>query len=192
MITNWLTAYIEANTTDEGIPLTEAQAAYARERGLLPAGSEVLAPPLFNPSYVTADKETDEETPAEDGIGSRPITWVKDHPDRYVYAEEPLFQSVGVDGISLEADDVFGTVTALFGLRLQKKHGEWLKQYIDQDLGTAPGTRSMMFSNDDGLWDVNIALDHAEGFSDALTFNDTLQLLYSWLFRMLTALEDQA
>ncbi len=192
MITNWLKTYIETNNTEGIVPLNAVQKEFAEKHGLLPDGTEAAAAPVFSPAYSLADKETDEERKIDQALGNTPVSYVKQHPDEYVYAEEPLFITVGIDGVSIEVDDVFGTVTALFGLRVQKKHGDWLKTCIDSKLGTAPGTRSLMFSNEDGLWDVNIALDYAEGFSENFTFDETLQFLYDWVFRMLAALEEEA
>ena len=187
-----MTAYIETNDTEQGIPLNTVQQEFAEKKGLLPSGVKILPAPVFKPNYSLSNKETDEDNTLPDGLSHLEITYVKKHNDEYVYAEEPVFSTVGVDGISLEEDDVFGTITALFGLQIQKKHGEWLKTYIDTTLGTAPGTRSLMFSGEDGMWDVNIAINYLEGFSDGLTFDETLQLLYIWIFNMLVALEEQA
>lgn len=192
MITNWLKTYIETNNTAGSIPLNAVQKEFAETHGLLPEGTAAVPAPAFSPAYSLANKETDEEQMPIQALGNTPVSYVKQHSEDYVYAEDPVFSTVGIDGVSLEMDDVFGTVTALFGLRVQKKHGDWLKTYIDDKLGTAPGTRSLMFSGEDGLWDVNIALDYADGFSDDFTFDQTLQFLYDWVFRMLAALEEEA
>lgn len=49
-----------------------------------------------------------------------------------------------------------------------------------------------MFSADDGLWDVNIALDYVDGFHETNTFDETIELVYKFVFKMLVALEDEA
>ncbi|GKV69450.1 hypothetical protein NCCP2716_19480 [Sporosarcina sp. NCCP-2716] len=192
MITKWLKTYIETNSSAGAVPLNAVQKEFAEKHALLPEGASVVPAPPFSPAYSLSDKETDEERTPEQALSNTPVSYVKQHPGDYVYAEEPLLSTVGIDGVSLEVDDVFGTVTALFGLRVQKKYGEQLKTYIDSKLGTAPGTRSLMFSNEDGLWDVNIALDYAEGFSEDFTFDETVQFLYDLVFRMLAELEEEA
>lgn len=187
-----MTTYIETNDTELGIPMNDIQQKFAEQKGLLTADAKTIPAQSFNPEYSLSNKETDEDNTLPDGMNKMTVAYVKKHSNEYVYAEEPIFSTIGIDGVSLEEDDVFGTITALFGLQVQKKHGEWMKNYIDSTLGKAPGTRSLMFSGEDGMWDVNIALNYVDGFSDDLTFNETLELLYTWVFNMLVALEEQA
>lgn len=192
MITKWMNQYIEKHNAEEGIALNDRQKEFLKEKGMLSSDMKVLPAPAFAPSYSCSNKETDEplETPAN--TGDLAVSYVKAHPNDYMFAEEPAFTTIGVDGVVLEMDDVFGTITALFGLQVQKKHGEWLKKYIDAKLGTAAGTRSLMFSADDGLWDVNIALDYVDGFAETKSFDETLELVYEFVFNMLVDLEDAA
>ncbi|MDW0110224.1 hypothetical protein [Sporosarcina aquimarina] len=192
MITKWMNNYIEEHTAKEGIALNDKQKDFLERKGLLSSDMNVLPAPAFKPSYSFSNKETDEllETPAN--TGDHAVSYVKAHPNNYMFAEEPAFATIGIDGVVIEMDDVFGTITALFGLQVQKKHGEWLKKYIDAKLGTAAGTRSLMFSADDGLWDVNIAMDYVDGFAETKSFDETLELVYEFVFNMLVELEDAA
>ena len=192
MITKWMKNYIAEHDSQQGIPLNPQQKEFLEKKELLSPEMKILEAPAFSPVYSLSNKETDEplETPAN--TGSLPASFVKTQPASYLFAEDPSFATIGIDGVVLEMDDVFETVTALFGLQVQKKHGEWLKKYIDAQLGTAPGTRSLMFSADDGLWDVNIALDYVDEFSENNTFDETLALIYKFVFTMLVALEDEA
>lgn len=192
MITKWMKNYIAEHESQEGLPLNPQQKDFLEKKELLSPELHILEAPAILPAYSLSDKETDEpkETPAN--IGNFEVSFVKTQPDSYLFAEDPSFTTIGIDGVVIEMDDVFETVTALFGLQVQKKHGEWLKKYIDAQLGTAPGTRSLMFSADDGLWDVNLALDYLDGFSEKNTFDETLALVYKFVFQMLVALEDEA
>ncbi|MCM3757635.1 hypothetical protein M3197_09045 [Sporosarcina aquimarina] len=192
MITKWMTNYMAGHDAQEGIPLNALQKEFLEKNGLLSSDVKVLEAPAFAPSYSLSNKETDEPIETPVNAGKLAVSYVKTQPNDYMFAEESLFATIGIDGIVLEMDDVFGTITALFGLQVQKKHGEWLKKYIDAQLGTAPGTRSLMFSSDDGLWDVNIALDYVDGFSENDTFDETLELVYKFVFNMLIALEEEA
>ncbi|WP_025786299.1 hypothetical protein [Sporosarcina sp. D27] len=192
MITKWMKNYIAEHESQEGLPLNPQQKEFLEKKELLSPDMKVIDAPAFSPMYSLSNKETDEplETPAN--TGNLAVSLVKTQPTSYLFAEDPSFATIGIDGVVLEMDDVFETVTALFGLQVQKKHGEWLKKYIDAQLGTAPGTRSLMFSADDGLWDVNIALDYVDGFSVSNTFDETLKLVYEFVFKMLVALEGEA
>ncbi len=192
MITKWMKNYIAEHESQQGIPLNPQQKEFLEKKMLLSPEMSILEAPAFSPVYSLSNKETDEPLETPENTGSLPVSFVKTQPASYLFAEEPSFEAIGIDGVVLEVDDVFETVTALFGLQVQKKHGEWLKKYIDAQLGTAPGTRSLMFSADDGLWDVNIALDYVDGFSESNTFDETLALMYKFVFTMLVALEDEA
>ncbi|MGG0644888.1 hypothetical protein ABE021_13210 [Sporosarcina gallistercoris] len=192
MITKWMTNYMAGHNAQEGIALNTLQKEFLVNKGLLSPEVKVLEAPAFSPSYSLSNKETDEPLETPVNAGELAVSYVKTQPNDYMFAEDTSFTTIGIDGVVLEMDDVFGTITALFGLQVQKKHGEWMKKYIDTKLGTAPGTRSLMFSADDGLWDVNIALDYVDGFSETHTFNETLELVYEFVFNMLVALEEEA
>lgn len=192
MITKWMTNYMAGHNAQEGIALNTLQKEFLVNKGLLSPEVKVLEAPALAPTYSLSNKETDEPLEIPANVGELAVSYVKTQPNDYMFAEDTSFTTIGIDGVVLEMDDVFGTITALFGLQVQKKHGEWMKKYIETKLGTAPGTRSLMFSADDGLWDVNIALDYVDGFNETHTFDETLELVYEFVFKMLVALEDEA
>jgi hypothetical protein len=104
--------------------------------------------------------------------------------------ESNAFEVIRVDAVVLEFDEVFETYTALFGLKLQKKYGDDMKAYLDTHLNGDGSKYSVMFSSEDGLWDMNFALDYVDGFSEELTFIEILQLMYNFIFKLVEAMDD--
>lgn len=110
--------------------------------------------------------------------------------NEFVYVESNAFEVIRVDAVVLELDDVFETYTALFGLKLQKKFGNDMKAYLDKHLHGDGAKYSVMFSNEDGLWDMNFALNYIEGFSEDLSFVEVYQLMYDFIFKMVEAVDE--
>lgn len=48
----------------------------------------------------------------------------------------------------------------------------------------------MAFSGQDGLWEVNLALNALEGFSEQQSFGEVFVLLYRFVFELLVELEE--
>lgn len=133
-------------------------------------------------------KETEEVIKEEsESFMNEPVSYFTQHADEFLYVESNAFETIGVDGIALEMDDVFGTFTVLFGLKAQKKWGSFIKEYLEANVGGKPF--SAMFSDKDGLWDVNIPLDELEGFQKDLAIKDVMDLAYRFIFNLLEAIE---
>ena len=112
------------------------------------------------------DKETEELIATEESTFlTQPLTYLKKHQNEFIYIESPALESIRVDAIVLELDDVFETYTAMLGLKLQKKFGAAMKAYLEEHV-QGEGAYSVMFSDKDGLWDVNFALNYAKGFTE--------------------------
>ena len=62
----------------------------------------------------------------------------------------------------------------MFGLKVQKKFGPAIKDYLEAHLIGDEGKYSVMFSMADGLWDVNFALGLCDGFKEDMTLLEAL------------------
>ncbi|NMD69218.1 branched-chain amino acid aminotransferase [Bacillus sp. DNRA2] len=137
----------------------------------------------FQDAYIERlDKETEELLAEEDnGFLNQPIAYFQQHKNEFMYLESAAFTELGVDGLSFEVDDVFGTYEMLLGLRLQKKYQAAIKDYLHSTLQGDEAQFSLMFNGDDGLWDLNFGLNHVEGFKDELTIKEAYKLVYAYL-----------
>ncbi|WP_432360035.1 hypothetical protein [Sporosarcina sp. UB5] len=133
-------------------------------------------------------KETEELIKEEpESFMNEPVSYFSKNVDEFLYVESNAFETIRVDGIAFEVDDVFGTFTVLFGLKVQKKWGTFLKDYLDANVGLK--TYSAMFSDKDGLWDVNIPLDKLDGFHKDMAIKDAMVLAYLFIYKLLEAIE---
>ena len=110
----------------EKIELHKDEKKHAEIHQLIPAGVEVVeidAGDRFSDAYV----ERCEKATVALILGEIPsfldgkISHLKTHIGEFVYVESKSLDLLGVDAISLELDDVFGTYTAMFGLKLTKE-----------------------------------------------------------------------
>lgn len=179
----------------EKIELHLEEKEYAEKHQLIPANVEVAekaADSRFADAYLErCEKATVAliivETPS---FLANKVDHLKKHNGEFLYVESKLFDILGVDAISLELDDVFGTYTAMFGLKLQKKYQAAIKEYLDRRLSGDEGKYSVAFSSKDGLWDMNFALNYAEGFKDDMTLLEAYNLIYTFILTMLEEIED--
>ena len=136
------------------------------------------------------NKET-EETLAVETVEflQQNISYLKAHQEEFLYAESSAFANAKMDAVVLEFDEMFKVYTALFGLRLQKKVNQQLKTYLRDHLKGMLGSSSAMFDANEGIWEVNIALDAIEGFAGEETFEQAYELLIEFVKNMLMAIE---
>lgn len=199
MLKKQMTQYItDALTLDaEKIELHPEEKGYAEKHQLIPAGVEVIekaADLRFADAYLErCEKATVAlvlvETPK---FLDEKINHLKRHDAEFLYLESKLFDILGVDAISVELDDVFGTYTAMFGLKLQKKYEAAIKDYLNHHLTGVDGKYSVVFSSKDGLWDMNFSLNYVEGFKADMTLLEAYNLIYTFIFSMVEAIEDAA
>lgn len=137
----------------------------------------------FNEAYIErCSKETETMIAHESSsFLNQPITYLKDHKSEFLYVESALFEEIGVEGVSLELDDVFGTYDVMLGLKLQKKFEKMLKEQLDQLLQGDEAKFDLVFSHDDGLWDMNFALNYVEGYRENISIHDGLQIIHQFL-----------
>lgn len=117
------------------------------------------------------------------------LEYLKVHQEEFLYAESEDFTSLKMDAVVLEFDEMFQVYTALFGLRLQKKVNAELKAYLRENLKGMLGSSSAMFSGDEGIWEINIALDALKGFTGEETIEQAYELLIDFVKGLLDALD---
>jgi len=170
------------------IALFPIEREYAVKQGLIDENAKIENKEWTFPVIERCLKETEDMIQSESkSFMNEPVSYFSKNVDEFLYVESNAFEMVGVDGIAFEMDDVFETSTVLFGLKVQKKWGTFLKEYLDANVGSK--TYSAMFSDKDGLWDVNIPLDQLEGFTKEMTIKDAIDLAYRFIFKLLEAIE---
>ena len=136
------------------------------------------------------NKETEETVAVETAeFLQQKLSYFKAHQEEFLYAESSVFADARMDAVVLEFDETFKVYTALFGLRLQKKVSQQLKAYLRDNLKGMLGSSSAMFEGNEGIWEVNIALDAIEGFTGEETIEQAYELLINFVTNMLGALE---
>ncbi|MFJ7738081.1 branched-chain amino acid aminotransferase [Lysinibacillus sp. NPDC097287] len=172
------------------IKLLDVENAYAQKHALLNDEAMVDTTSLQFNVIERCDKET-EELLAEETASFLTMTvhYLKEHPNEFMYVTSNRLDVIRVDTFALEFDEAFGVYSALFGLRLQKKQSEFLHTYLKAHLQHEKMTYSAAFSGEDGLWEVNLALDALDGFNEQQTFDEVLVRLYCFIFVLLEELE---
>ncbi|WP_342042215.1 branched-chain amino acid aminotransferase [Bacillus sp. OTU2372] len=183
----------ESQSTTEGVVLFREEIEFAEQNQL--AGESHLVEKDANTRFADAyiercDKETENMLKIEtSAFLSEPLDYFKKHKNEFIYFESKWFDFVNVDAISLEVDDVFGTYDVMLGLKFQKKYDKQLKEYLNVHLSGEEAKFDLMFSNEDGLWNLNFALNYVEGFREEMTVGEAFQLIYHFLFKLVEAVE---
>jgi hypothetical protein len=140
----------------------------------------------FTDAYIErCSKDTETMIANESSIFlNQPITYLKEYKNEFIYVESTLFEQIGVEGVSLEVDDVFGTYDVMLGLKLQKKFEKMLKEQLNNSLNGEEAKFDLMFSHDDGLWDLNFALNYVDGYKEDLSLNEAIQLIHQFLSQL--------
>ena len=167
---------------------------YARKQDIINAANtikEIDPIARFKDAYIErGDKETEEFLGEESaGFLDQPASYLKKHINEFIYIESDWFSVVNAESICLEVDDVFGTFEVMLGLKLQKKYEKAIKSYLEDEL-IGDIKVSLLFSQNDGLWDFNFALNNIEGFNDELPIGEVLVLVYRFLFKLAETIED--
>ncbi|MDF2067093.1 branched-chain amino acid aminotransferase [Bacillus sp. Cr_A10] len=194
MITEKLSKKInEANGVEINLLIEEKD--YAERHQLLSAEQKVVITEKneqFSEAIIERFvKETDETvSKGTKEFFQSPLSHVKENQTEYVYVESKSFDIINVDAIALEFDEVFEVYTAMFGLALQKKFGGSIRDYLNQHFDSEKMNYSLMFSGEDGLWEVNLPLNYMAGFNEDTTIEQTYQFLYSFIFSLVEAVEN--
>ncbi|WML39905.1 branched-chain amino acid aminotransferase [Neobacillus sp. OS1-2] len=145
----------------------------------------------FADAYIErCDKETENMIKNEtSAFLTESLNYLKKHKNEFVYLESKWFDLVNVDSLSMEADDVFGTYDVMLGLKLQKKFEMVIKEQLNANLHGDEAKFDLIFSHEDGLWNLNFALNYVEGFNEDMTMNEAFQLIYHFLFKLVDAVK---
>jgi hypothetical protein len=137
----------------------------------------------FNEAYIErCSKETETMIANESSnFLNQPLTYLKEHKSEFIYVESTLFEEIGIEGVSLEVDDVFGTYDVMLGLKLQKKFEKLLKEQLNHSLHGDDAKFDLVFSHDDGLWDLNFALNYVNRYTENISLHEALQLIHQFL-----------
>lgn len=198
MIKDHIQQYIDeqqSNQKTESITLFKEEKEYAEKNQL--AGdlqlSEQDGSIRFADAYIErCDKETENMLKNESSafLNER-LDYLKKHKNEFIYVESNWFDLISVEAVSLEADDVFGTYDVMLGLKLQKKFDKTLKENLNSLLNGDEAKFDLMFSQDDGLWNLNFALNYVEGYKEELTIGEAFQLIYRFLFQLVESVEGE-
>lgn len=136
------------------------------------------------------DKETENQISNESATFlNQPIHFLKGHKNEFVYLESKWFDFIGVDAVSLELDDAFGTYDVMLGLKLQKKYGPVIKEFLNANLHSQESKFDLVFSQEDGLWNLNFTLNYIDGFQVEIKIGEAYCNIYSLLFGLVEAVE---
>jgi hypothetical protein len=167
---------------------------YLLRHGLMKEDVDVVvkSPELrFVDAYIERnDKESEEVISKESNIFlEQPLNYLKKQMNEFIYLESNWFEIIGVDAISLEVDDLFGTYDVMLGLKIQKKFEPSIRMFLKEHLGDEEKF-DLIFSLEDGLWNLNFDLDSVEGFNETITLGRAFQLIYRFLFKLVEAVEE--
>ncbi len=140
----------------------------------------------FTDAYIErCDKETENlirnESP---DFLSQPLVYLHKHKNEFIYLESKWFEGIKVDAVSLELDDVFKTYDVMLGLKLQKKFDKKIKEFLNLNLQGEGAKFDLMFIGEDGLWNLNFALNDVEGFEENMSIGEGYQLIYQFLLNL--------
>lgn len=196
MLRKRMEAYISKSTTNNKVELFNEEKEYSEKHKLITEDSTIVVKEntsRFVDAYIERSNKESEELIAVEKASflAQPIDYLKKNKDEFLYFESEWFELIGVEALSIEVDDVFGTYNAMFGLKFQKKMGDVLKTYLKKELQEDIGSFSLMFNPGDGLWDVNFALNNVKGFRKDLSLEDAFHLIYHFLFILVQTVEEE-
>ncbi|KWW17318.1 MULTISPECIES: hypothetical protein [Peribacillus] len=196
MLRKRMEAYISKSITNNKVELFNEEKEYSEKHKLITEDSTIVVKEntsRFVDAYIERSNKESEELIAIENASflAQPIDYFKKNKDEFLYFESEWFELIGVEALSIEVDDVFGTYNAMFGLKLQKKMGDVLKTYLKKELQEDIGSFSLMFNPGDGLWDVNFALNNVKGFREDLSLEDAFHLIYHFLFILVQTVEEE-
>lgn len=197
MIKNKLEQYIAAELSKgdtKKIELYKEEKEYAKTHQLIAPNiiqvEEKNADLRFIDVYIErSDKETEDLIAEENhSFLTQTIDYLKINRNEFMYVESDSFDLIGVESVSLELDDVFGTYDVMLGLKQQKKMGPVIKDLLGEHLGDSTSF-NLLFNQGEGMWDLNFSLNHLSGFNESLSIEKTLQLIYHFLFTLVVEVE---
>ncbi|MEK3886641.1 branched-chain amino acid aminotransferase [Bacillus sp. FSL K6-3431] len=198
----YITDVLESIESQQGLhklKLFKEEKDYAEKHKLIPADImknitlvEEDALSRFTDAIIERCNKETEELIAKEGPDflHHPITILNKKKDEFVYMESKWFHIIDADAISIEADDVFEIYSVMLGLKVQKKYHDLIKSYFENNLQGQEVKFNILFNHDDGLWNVNFALDYIDGFKEDFSIGEAYGLLYQFLFTLVDTIEE--
>jgi hypothetical protein len=138
---------------------------------------------FFDAYMERSNKETEEFLGEENAeFLNQPITYFKEHMNEFLYMESKWFALIGIDAISFEVDDLFGSYDVMLGLKIKKKYSSELRDYFTQHSEDPEEPVDLMFDSQEGIWNINFSLHTLPGFREDMTVAEAYQLVYSFIF----------
>jgi hypothetical protein len=193
MLKEQIEKYVRSGQEGKGVILFQEEKEYL-EKHQFDVHTYVLkeSDKRFSDAYIErCDKESENLIANEsDSFLKQPLSFLKKNKNEFIYIESNWFDLIGVDAVSLEVDDVFGTYDVMLGLKLQKKLDKKLREYLADELQSEDELKfDLMFNGDEGIWSLNFALNNAEGFKEEMSIGEAYQLIYHFLFKLVEAVE---
>ncbi|MDF0725546.1 branched-chain amino acid aminotransferase [Cytobacillus sp. S13-E01] len=190
-----LKAKIKEKISAGTIELFKEEKEFAEKHQLITEKSNVVeksSNSRFTDAYIGRyDKETEDVIAEESSTFLRqPIEYLKKHKNEFLYLESDWLDLIGVDAVSLELDDVFGTYGVLLGLKQKKKVEKSLKENLTNVFQGDSLNYSLMFDGDEGLWNLNFALNFIVGFKEDISIEEAYNLIYGMLFKLVETIEE--
>jgi len=110
--------------------------------------------------------------------------------EEFMYLESPWFEMIGVDAISFEADSVFGNYDVMLGLKLPKKTEKSIKAFFLSHFHHEEASLDLMFNQNDGLWELNFALNDLAIYQAEWTIREAYTAIYQLLFLLVEEVEE--
>lgn len=186
----YLARKINEASANGAIELHTEEKEYAERNGILLGAehsvTELPSEKRFEGAYLERGNKETEEFLGEESAEflSQPISYFKKQKNEFMYVESEWWGIVGVDAVSFEADDVFGTYDVMLGLKLQKKYDNAIKSYLKETLNAEGEGFDLMFDSNEGFWSLNFALNGLEGYHEGLSIGEAFTLIYRFLFRL--------
>jgi hypothetical protein len=194
MLNKQMKNYIDSVDDIQKLELFKEEKDYLLKHGLVDKDANLVEKSpesRFADAYIERSNKESEEVIGEEGQAflQQPLAYLKKHMNEFIYLESNWFEIIGLDAVSLEVDDLFGKYDVMLGLKLQKKFESSIRLFLKNQLGDEEKF-DLMFSLEDGLWNLNFDLDSVEGFNETITIGAAFQLIYQFLFRLVEAVEE--
>ena len=193
MLKNQIEKYIASQNGT--VELHNEEKEYAKELGLLNGVqvNELDSGVRFKDAYIERGNKETEEFLGEESFEflNQSVGYFKERKNEFMYLESRWFDLIGVDAVSFESDDVFGTFDVMLGLKLQKKYELHIKKYLEENLHGEGSRFDLMFDANEGIWSLNFPLNGIEGYKEELSIGEAYHLIYSFLFGLAVSIENR-
>ncbi|MCH1624447.1 branched-chain amino acid aminotransferase [Fredinandcohnia quinoae] len=193
----YISSELMSNPSVKKVELYQEEIEYIQKHELIPNDVTLIEKDpttRFLEAYIERCDKESEETIATESFGflENSIDYLQKHKNEFLYFESHWFDQIGVDSISFEVNDVFGTYDVMVGLKLQKKFESSLKDNLRKELQGDKGKFELIFNQNDGVWDLNFALNNVKGFQEEMSLEEAYRLIYRFLFTLVERIEGRS